>query len=64
MFNFLGKSWWKKLGENPIDMKDLLTNKEIAEVNNVAEEFDVEILRFVFLIFLYFLCNVKDMSFL
>lgn len=38
------KSWWKKLGENPIDMKDLLTNKEIAEVNNVAEEFDVEIL--------------------
>ncbi|CAH2091447.1 unnamed protein product [Euphydryas editha] len=38
------KSWWKKLGENTRDMMQVLSTKDIAEVNNVAEEFDVEIL--------------------
>ncbi|XP_046968947.1 uncharacterized protein DDB_G0283697-like [Vanessa cardui] len=38
------KSWWKKLGENSRDVMDVLENRDIPEVNNVADEFDVEIL--------------------
>nr|XP_026489231.1 protein ZDS1-like [Vanessa tameamea] len=38
------KSWWKKLCENSRDVMDVLENRDIPEVNNVADEFDVEIL--------------------
>lgn len=42
----LGQSWWKKLGDNSRDVMDVLETKDMAEIKNVADEFDVEVLRY------------------
>lgn len=40
-----GRSWWKKIDDNSRDVQELLESKDLVEVNNLADEFDVEVLR-------------------
>ncbi|OWR47475.1 hypothetical protein KGM_214803 [Danaus plexippus plexippus] len=38
------RSWWKKIDDNSRDVQELLESKDLVEVNNLADEFDVEVL--------------------
>ncbi|CAG9560952.1 unnamed protein product [Danaus chrysippus] len=38
------RSWWKKIDDNSRDVQELLESKDLVEVNNIADEFDVEVL--------------------